>query len=179
MQYLTARLLLRPPTEDDLAALRAIVADPVALRYRGRTEITEEMTREFLRQAALSEAMRPRLFYPFVVALRAEGGVIGECGLTLSASGEREPTLWYALNPAYWRRGYMSEAVWELLRMGFEELRVQAIVALCHPANRGSIGVLERVGMRQIALDAASEQPRATYRITEAEWRQLRSSSLG
>lgn len=45
--------------------------------------------------------------------------------------------------------GYVPEAVTALLRLGFEELKLHRIYAECHPDNRASYRLMEKVGMRR------------------------------
>jgi RimJ/RimL family protein N-acetyltransferase len=47
-----------------------------------------------------------------------------------------------------WGRGYASEALREVLRIGHEELGLERIVALAWPGNDASRRVMERAGMR-------------------------------
>ena len=47
----------------------------------------------------------------------------------------------------YWDLGYASEAAAAALRFGFEELRLDEIVAVTVPANIRSQQVMRRLGM--------------------------------
>ncbi len=51
------------------------------------------------------------------------------------------------LRPDCWGRGLATEAGRAFLRLGFEELGLQRIVAIAHPDNRASHAVMERLQM--------------------------------
>lgn len=57
--------------------------------------------------------------------------------------------LGWVLDPAFTGRGFATEAVRELLRYCFEELRVRRVTANCFLANEASWRLMERVGMRR------------------------------
>ena len=46
----------------------------------------------------------------------------------------------------YWGRGFASEAIREICKFGFEELKLNKITAGCYEANGGSVKSFERVG---------------------------------
>jgi ribosomal-protein-alanine N-acetyltransferase len=54
----------------------------------------------------------------------------------------------YVLRRDRWGRGYATEALREVLRIGHGELGIERIVALAYPANDPSRRVMEKVGMR-------------------------------
>lgn len=55
----------------------------------------------------------------------------------------------YIFNPAYWSKGYATEACQRMLQYGFEELGAHRIKAECSPDNPPSWRLLERLGMRR------------------------------
>jgi RimJ/RimL family protein N-acetyltransferase len=147
----TERLLLRGYRESDWEAVRAIDADPEVQRYRGGEIATEDQTRSWLRRTeALAEAPC-RVHYPFAVVLRAEGPLIGGCGLNLAESGGREGELWYVLHRDCWGYGLATEAARAVVQFGFGELGVHRVWAQCVPENVGSLRVMEKLGMRREA----------------------------
>jgi RimJ/RimL family protein N-acetyltransferase len=84
---------------------------------------------------------------------------------------------WRLAKP-YWGRGYASEAAREALRIGFEQLKLDEIVAFTALSNYRSRAVMERLGMQ----DAHEEfdHPRVPaghpvrrhclYRLTYRDW---------
>ncbi len=57
--------------------------------------------------------------------------------------------LGYIFNPAYWGKGYATEACRRILQYGFEELGAHRIMARCSPENEASWRLLERLSMRR------------------------------
>ncbi len=173
MELHTDRLLLRPYSIADLAALREIDGDPEVSRYRSRKVITEAMTRSFIREyEQLAQSDQPSA-YGFVIVLRDTNRLIGQCGIT--REGERKAAIWYSLNHAYWRQGYMSEAARALLRFGFEQLHLERIVASCDPANVASYRVMEKIGMTRYTPSLAAGDfeallMRVNYGVNRDEW---------
>lgn len=84
---------------------------------------------------------------------------------------------WRLARP-YWGRGYASEAAEAALRVGFEQLGLEEIVAFTVPANARSRAVMDRVGMRADpqCFDHPSvpkEHPlrrHVLYRISRERW---------
>jgi len=79
----------------------------------------------------------------------------------------------------HWGRGYASEAAQAALKVGFEQLRLDEIVAFTVTGNRRSRAVMERLGMK--ADPALFDHPavpegnplrrHVLYRIRREDWR--------
>lgn len=82
------------------------------------------------------------------IILRESGKLIGSIGLVKDPKRENDKArmLGYAIGEAYWGQGFMTEAVRELLRYGFEELNLDLISAYCYSHNQRSRRVLEKCG---------------------------------
>jgi putative acetyltransferase len=50
----------------------------------------------------------------------------------------------YAIGEAYWGKGFMTEAVQEVIKNGFKELKLSAISAYCFPTNERSKKIIEK-----------------------------------
>jgi len=120
------------------------------MRYIGDgTPWPEERARQFVEsQMAL---FNERAFCLWKLVLKQGGGLIGFCGLqplpeTLPESKEIEIGWWLAR--AWWGRGLATEAARVALRDGFERVGLQRIVSIAQPANKASIGIMRKLGMR-------------------------------
>jgi len=78
--------------------------------------------------------------------VKATGEAAGICGL-VKRDGLEHPDVGYAFLERFWGRGYASESAAAALAYGRETVGLKTIVAITTPANRGSIAVLERIGM--------------------------------
>src|SRR5450432_3912765 len=121
MQLVTERLVLREFADTDFDGLREIASDPEVLRYRSRSVITPEATREFINNARTRAAEQPRQQYALAAGLKDSLRLIGELGLTITSSRYDEAYLWYSMNRGDWGQGYATEAAGRLARFGFEE----------------------------------------------------------
>jgi RimJ/RimL family protein N-acetyltransferase len=63
----------------------------------------------------------------------------------------------YVLTRSTWGNGYVTEAVCEMIRFAFKEMRMHRIEASCDPRNERSIRVVERCGMTHDATFRENE----------------------
>jgi RimJ/RimL family protein N-acetyltransferase len=87
------------------------------------------------------------------IELKSSGELIGACGLEFSlrhGNPYRTPQieLYYRLGREYWGHGYATEAVREIIRHAFSDLKLERILAHAARGNVASIALLERVGFR-------------------------------
>jgi ribosomal-protein-alanine N-acetyltransferase len=141
----TARLSLRPFTPDDLDDLFLVFGDPEVMLYisGGKPRSREDTETGLLRTI---EGWKKRGFGFWAVTQKEYERVIGYCGLVpLDDTSEIEVA--YGLAKSEWGKGFASEAAQASLRFGFEELKLERIVAVVHPENLSSKHVLEKLGM--------------------------------
>lgn len=85
----------------------------------------------------------------FAVVDKATGKVIGSSGfVNTHREGVPKPDdeIGYALNPAFWGRGLIPEAVEKLLEYGFRELGLAAVWCSHYAGNQKSRRVIEKCG---------------------------------
>jgi RimJ/RimL family protein N-acetyltransferase len=109
------------------------------------------------------------------ITLRTDGKQIGGVGLRIEQQhGHAE--LGYWLGVPYWGQGYATEAAREMLRYGFEELRLHRIFATHFKHNAASGGILKKVGMmyegcqREHLLKWGEFVDSELYGILRREW---------
>ena len=81
------------------------------------------------------------------ITLRDTGRLIGGIGLRLVEEFQ-SAELGYWVGVPYWGNGYATEAAREMLRYGFEELRLHRIFASHFKNNPNSGRILRKLGMR-------------------------------
>ncbi|WP_225333712.1 GNAT family N-acetyltransferase [Halomicrobium urmianum] len=132
---------LHPVDEDDLPFLRDLMNEPRVREsvgsYRPFTTADEREWYEGLDEADLS----------FVV--RADGDRVGTVGLVLDDHPWGLAELGYSIHPDHWDCGYATDAARAVVRHGFEERRLNKVVADAFATNEGSQRVLEKVGFEQ------------------------------
>src|SRR5262245_25103147 len=177
MRLTTDRLLLREFVEADWEAVLGYQSDPLYLRYNPWTERTEADVRAFVGRFLANQQERPRTKFQLAVVVKAEGRLIGGCGVRVNDPDLREGNIGYELDSRYWGQGYATEAAREIVRFGFEELGLHRIWSWCVAENVGSARVLEKVGMRPEGYLREKEYYRGRwwdqllFAILDHEWR--------
>lgn len=169
----TPRLLLRPWAEEDAGDLYEYAKDPRVGPIAGwPIHKSREESVEIIRTVFHAP-------HVFAVVWRENGKVIGSAGYvdrhqTLLPGPDDE--IGYALNPAYWGRGLMPEAVEELLRYGFEDLGLHTIWCGHDEKNDKSRRVIEKCGFRYRITERSyselmgEERTDLLYALTKDEW---------
>ncbi|MBO0794820.1 MAG: GNAT family N-acetyltransferase, partial [Ktedonobacteraceae bacterium] len=145
----TRRLVLREFEEEDWQAVLAYQSNPLYLRYYPWTHRTEQDARKFVRRLMAQREEEPRTKCQLAITLAANGQLIGNAGIRRDTPDAQEADIGYELDPDYWGHGYATEVADALLAYGFQTLRLHRIWAQCIAENRGSVHVLEKIGMQQ------------------------------
>ena len=144
----TERLVLRRLVPEDIAALHALYRDPVVRRYFPDGTRTLEQTREEL-EWFLHGHPRHRELGLWATVERATGAFLGRCGLLpWTIDGVAEVELAYLIDPARWGEGFATEAARAIVRHAHEAIGLARLIGLIDPANRASVRVAEKVGLR-------------------------------
>ncbi|WP_425861190.1 GNAT family N-acetyltransferase [Arthrobacter sp. TWP1-1] len=138
------RLDYRAFTSADIAAVHEYASDPVVTRWSTWGPNTLEQTAAFVESAAIAHRAQNHAAYSLAAVL--SGHVIGSVAVWTTDFSDHNGELGYTFHRAHWGKGYATEAVCELLRLGFGPLELWRISATCHPDNVGSIRVLEKSG---------------------------------
>jgi RimJ/RimL family protein N-acetyltransferase len=144
-ELVTARLALRPLRESDLDALAAICADPAVMRFLGGPRTLEE-TRTGL--GWIIAAHREQRFGLWATTLRADGTLVGRCGILVQdVEGAREHEIAYLLGSEWWGQGYATEAAAAIRDHARSRLGFDRLISLIAPENTASKAVAVRIGM--------------------------------
>jgi len=177
----TDRLLLRPFTTADLAALTALCGEESFWWYGLRRAMTPQEAEEFLaRITAPYEAPGPALH---AVVERATGLLAGYAGLSVPHFlPEVLPAVevGWRLGGAFRGRGYATEAGAAALGWGFTTLGLERIISIYEPANTASGKVMDRLGFGAGRPTTHPKQgfPLLVRTLTIERWRQ-RHANVG
>lgn len=144
----TDRLLLRIPTDADVAPLAAFIEDPEFSRYIPRSKVVRTSRERAERLIGIYQRRweeQPLNAMGWSATRKSDGQFIGICGIEGvpdTADGEID----YRLGPPYWGQGYATEATRAMVRFGFEHTAWDRIVAAVVPANAASVRVAEHLG---------------------------------
>ena len=171
------RLLLRPLTSRDIDALLAYRGREDVCRYvpfepMTREDITERLTGQWARTELTSEGQSLTLG----AEVSQTGELAGDIILFWHSEEHAGGEIGYVFNPSLGGRGYATEAVSMMLRLGFEELGMHRIIARIDERNDPSVRLARRVRMRQEARLVENEffkgewSTELDFAILAAEW---------
>ncbi len=143
----TERLALRRWRDSDIEPFAALNADQTAMRFMPGM-MTGAETRAMVRR--IREHFDAQGFGLWAVEVPGVAPFIGFVGLqrpTFEAHFTPCVEIGWRLAPAYWGKGYATEAAAAALRFGFENLNLDQIVSFTVAANKPSWSVMERIGM--------------------------------
>ena len=163
----TARLRLYPPRLADLEARLAMDRDPAVMRFIRPVSEDIGAERTLIRDRILGR-VEPKAYF-WHVEYRDRPGFLGWSGVfPLEDSGLIE--IGYRYTRAAWGQGLATEAAAAVLEHGFRVLKLDPIVAVTHPDNRGSQGVLRKIGLRPAGQAFHYGQDLAFFRLTRADY---------
>jgi ribosomal-protein-alanine N-acetyltransferase len=145
----TPRLLLRPMRIEDVDDLLRVFGDPRVMAAfesdpfdRARMEVWVRRNLEH----------QDRYGYGlFSIVLKADGTLVGDCGLEHLEDGTGDVELGYDLRSDYWNRGLATEAAAAVRDHAFGVLALPRLVSLIRQGNAASRRVAEKIGMRHEA----------------------------
>ncbi|MBA4699698.1 MAG: GNAT family N-acetyltransferase [Ruminococcus sp.] len=145
MRLETERLILRPWSEEDAQDLYVYAKDPQVGPIAGWPSHTSvENSLEIIKNVLSAKET-------YAVVLKEEQKAVGSIGLmTGSASNldisDEEGEIGYWIGVPFWGQGLIPEAVGEMLRHGFEDLRLEKIWCGYFDGNIKSKRVQEKCG---------------------------------
>lgn len=147
----TPRILLRPFDAGDLPAFKSIASQEEVLRFlpEGDRMTPEEMEEVFRWLIRCYKENTPERIKKFTlpIVLKRTGEIVGWCGIGPLDFDESETEIFFIVSRDRWGQGFATEAARALLDYAFERLGIRRIVAVVDPANRGSVRVIEKLGM--------------------------------
>lgn len=144
----TERLLLRVPTDADIAPLAAFIEDPDFSRYIPKSKVVRTPMERAERLIGIYRRRweeEPLNAMGWSTIRKSDARFIGICGVEgvpETADGEID----YRLGPPFWGQGYATEAARAVVRFSFEQTTWDRVVAAVVPANAPSVRVIEHLG---------------------------------
>ncbi|MFF9478150.1 GNAT family N-acetyltransferase [Streptomyces sp. NPDC014733] len=178
----TARLDLRPVTDDDFAAIHAYQRLPEVCRYLYWGPLDEAGSRDSVAKKTARTTLRTEGdVLQLAVVVRETGTLVGDVTFVWTSAAHRQASIGYVFHPAHHGHGYATEASRALLALGFDHLRLHRIQAELDGRNTASAALLERLGMRREAHHVENEfldgewTDEVVYAMLAREWEALRA----
>ncbi|WP_120495888.1 GNAT family N-acetyltransferase [Kiloniella sp. EL199] len=141
----TSRLRIRQYRHTDLETTRQMSQDAELRKWLISGVYSDKEHEEYVRISSGPDTK------DFVVEDKITGKIIGEMTFHLWFV-ERTWEMGWLILPEFQGKGYASEAANSLIKIGFEEMQLQRIVAMAQPENQASWRVMEKIGMRREGL---------------------------
>ncbi len=177
----TNRLILRAMRMSDARDIYEYSCDPqVARHVLWDAHQNIHQTRAYIRYVL--RQYRSGTPSSFCIVLKETGKVIGTIGFMWVSNENRSAEVGYSLSRSYWNQGYMTEALGEVIRFGFNTLNLNRIEAQYECDNPASGRVMEHVGMRREGTlkERLYNKSRFVdvelYAILREEWRKLQGN---
>jgi len=171
----TTRLVLRKMTLDDAGDMFEYARDPEVAKYvTWDAHRTIDDTLAFLR--SVHQRYREGKIASWGMEYKLHSRLIGTCGFVSWKPRHNRAEIGYALSRAYWGKGVMTEAVREVIRFGFEQMKLNRIEARCKVQNLSSERVMQKVGMRfegilrEVVFDKGEYHDLKLYSILKNEY---------
>ena len=176
-----------PPFETERLRLRPFCAEdwPFYADCHSRGEVYRYLYAAAPTGPALEEkfgrVLQPRFeqdgdVFRLAVIRKADDAAMGEVLLKLASRDALQGEIGYIFHPDFGGQGYATEAVAAMLGIGFEEIGFHRIFARLNAANAGSVGVMERLGLRREAHLIQNDRfegrwgDEYVYALLKAEW---------
>jgi RimJ/RimL family protein N-acetyltransferase len=143
----TARLILRPWKETDAESLYEYAKSPLVGPIAGWPVHTSvENSRQIIRDVLSADET-------YAVTIKHDDTAIGSVGLLIGGKSDLnlnadEAEVGYWVGVPFWGRGFIPEAVRELMRYAFDELNISALWCGYFDGNDKSKRVSEKCGFK-------------------------------
>jgi ribosomal-protein-alanine N-acetyltransferase len=153
---LTFNFVKFPVLETERLLLKAITMDFAddIFRQRSKKEVMQYIARPLLQSKIEAEDLvknyeflfEQRITISWAVVRKEDSRMMGTIGFPRVNKENHRGEVGYSLDPDYWYKGYMSEALKKVLAYGFEELHFHSIEAMIHPDNKSSSNLVLKHG---------------------------------
>ncbi|UQZ36833.1 RimJ/RimL family protein N-acetyltransferase [Paenibacillus sp. PK3_47] len=102
--------------------------------------------------------------YDFLICHTPTGQIIGSAGLSFIVRGPLQSCMiGYTLDQNFNGKGFMTEAVKQVVSYAFQELKFHRITGEASPKNPGSIRVLEKAGFHKEGISRSNLKIRGVW----------------
>ena len=145
----TPRLWLRAPTMDDLPHVQRYAVREDFYRYLDMDVPTPESAERYLSAVISAWEELHGTERVFAIEPKEAGRIAGLIRIGLDGDESRQGNVGYSLDSDFQGRGYATEVLKEVVRLGFEDLSLRRIWAKVDTRNEKSWKDLERARSRR------------------------------
>lgn len=167
----TDRLFLRPMNETDADSVFAMRSDADVMRFIRPLQKKRSESQSWINLVS-SRWETEKIGFCAIIEKKSNK-FIGWCGLW-RLQETKEIEVGYALFNEFWGKGYAVEASEAFLRYGFDQLKLEKIVAVANPENQNSRRVMEKLGMNFNYIGKFYEMQLVHYSITKEKFKKDR-----
>lgn len=144
----TERLYIRKLIMADAEEILQIFSDPDVTKYWSSPAMTGIKDAErFIRET--QDGFKDRRLLEWGLIMKEQGALIGTCAYSGWEKLHKRAEIGFALNRAFWGKGYMRECLSVFIPFGFSSLGLHRIEADVDPRNNASIKLLELFGFKK------------------------------
>jgi [ribosomal protein S5]-alanine N-acetyltransferase len=143
------RLTLRTIRKSDLSNIYEMLIKPESTEFNP-TIYSENVieTKKTLNNWSLQfEQGKNRKNFTFLIETTIDCLFVGVISIDIIKLNYKNAEIWYKLDPEVWSNGYATEALCEIIKFGFEDLKLHRIEGGCAINNIASYKVMEKAGM--------------------------------
>lgn len=148
MELRTDRLLLNGFCEKDAPYVAMLAGN---IKVHEMTDVLPYPYEEYMAVDWIKTHDFNSVNHEFAIRIRESNQLIG-CVSIFYSDRHKRGMLGYWVGVDYWNKGYGSEAIKEVIRYGFEDLRLHKIWAECFEHNKASAKLMEKCGMEDEAV---------------------------
>ena len=145
------RVRLRQLAEADVDGLFAVFSDREMMRYWSSPAMEARAEAEAL-LARIDRQFAEKSGFQWGVERKDDGRILGTCTLFHLDARNMRAEVGYCLASAYWKKGYMREALTALIDHAFGPMKLRRLEADVDPRNANSMGILGKLGFSQEGL---------------------------
>ncbi|HET8865042.1 MAG TPA: GNAT family protein [Gracilimonas sp.] len=143
MTIKTQRLVLRKIVASDLDHIFEGLSHPEVIKYYGISFATKESAKEQMKWFSDHEKNETGIWW--AVCSNDNGEFFGAGGLNDINKEHRKAEIGFWLLPEYWNKGFMTEAMPEIINYGFEKLDLHRIEGFVESENTNCKKVLDKL----------------------------------
>lgn len=181
----TRRLVLRDYAAADAPAVFAYTQDPAYWQFQRAEAPSAAQIETLLQWVVKEQAVQPRTMFFLAAARKDTGEIVGEGVLKIINPAERQGEIGFGVAPKHWRQGFGAEIAAVLADVAFKHFKLHRVAAQCSPDNKGSIRIMQKLGMAREGLLRDIHHARGKwwstliYAVLDGEYAKIKSVTKG